>query len=483
MIPVQDLFASAPLLIIGGSILIALILEMVFDSQSSIVAWFSGSALLFTAYWSLYHLYDRGFAFNNMISISGRTQLLFFIVNFAAAVVVMFSMDYIKKIQTNYGEFYILLLSAVLGMMLIAAARDMVIVFIGLEQMSICFYVLAGFRRKNIKSNESAIKYFLLGSFATGFIVYGMALLYGASQTFSIPEYLAHVETLKSNPIFLLGSLLFVIGFTFKIAAVPFHMWVPDVYQGAPTNVTAFMSTAGKVSGFAALITFLSPFIDYSARTTGSAKFFMPFLATLSVLSMLYGAIVALSQSDVKRMLAYSSIAHAGYMLIGLSALSYEGVDGVLFYLVAYTLMNLGAFGIISILETQDEKMLKIEDFAGLSSRSPLLAAFLAVFLFALAGLPPFAGFFGKYFVFVSAVENGMTWLAIVGVISSVISVYFYLRIIVLMYFSKGENTEVVSVPKSALLGVFVVFIMFVIMSAFPQKFEGIIHTIGLLTY
>ena len=274
------------------------------------------------------------------------------------------------------------------------------------------------------------MKYFLLGAFATGFIVYGIALIYGAGGTTSISKIIEGFSGLTTNILFITGFILFLVGFSFKIAAVPFHMWVPDVYQGSSTTVAGFMSTTGKTAAFSVLILVLGAIF-----TDKIFNMFQTYFAVIAVLSMLTGSIIAIAQQNLKRMLAYSSIAHAGYMSIGLAAGNQSAESGIIFYLAAYVFMNLGAFTIISMIEGGDDSRLELDSYAGLNSKSPVLAAFMALFMFALAGIPPMAGFFGKYYVFISAIEADLTWLAILGVLSSVISVYFYIRVVIYMYF------------------------------------------------
>jgi NADH-quinone oxidoreductase subunit N len=264
--------------------------------------------------------------------------------------------------------------------------------------------------------------------------------------------------------------LLFLVGFSFKIAAFPFHMWVPDVYQGSGTTVAGLFSTGGKAAAFSAIIvTFFAVFSDQVQNT------FEPYLSAIAVLSMLFGSIVAIAQDDIKRMLAYSSISHAGYMTIGLAAGNYEGVAGIIFYLTAYTFMNLGAFGIVAIIEGKNETNLSINSYAGLASQHPMLSAMLAVFMFSLAGIPPFAGFFGKYYVFFAAIKADLVWLAIVGVFSSVISVYFYLRIVVLMYFKDAESEISLSNHSSGLLAVIISVLLVIVLGLAPGTIIDII--------
>ncbi|MFA6597980.1 MAG: NADH-quinone oxidoreductase subunit N [Ignavibacteriaceae bacterium] len=461
----NEIFMITPLLIISGGILLSLIVEMFYEKSEIILPWLSIALFVGTAYYSLLTAYQEGIVFHSMLAVGGLTHLFYFIFNFGAAIVVLLSIDHIKKVGIYYGEFYILMMSAVLGMMFLASAKDLVMVFIGLEQMSVCFYILTGFNRKRSSSNEAALKYFLLGAFASGFVVYGMALIYGSVGSLSIPAFSVYLMQGKPSIVFLVGLLLFVIGFSFKIAAVPFHMWVPDVYQGAPTTVTALMSTGGKAAAFSALIFVLIPVIGNLEK-----NIFSTLLSVLAAITMLYGAIVAISQTDLKRMLAYSSIAHAGYMIIGLASANQDGVTGIVFYLAAYTFMNLGAFGIISMIEAKDNSHVDLQSYTGLAAKYPMLAALLTIFMFALAGIPPFAGFFGKYFVFVSAIEANLTWLAIIGVISSAISAYFYLRVVVVMYFKSTDAPIEVEPSYQALLGIFISALLVIVMGLFPNS-------------
>lgn len=466
----QDLSNILPLLLIGGGILFSLVIEMFINKSEKLISLFSLLLFIFVAVYSIVNINNITVSFNSMIASGNAVNIFYFLFNFAAAIVTLISIDYIKKININYGEFYIILQSAVLGMMLLASARDLILVFVGLEQMSICFYVLAGFRRNIFSSIEASLKYFLLGAFATGFLVYGMALIYGSVHTLSIASIYLLFSTSNVNLIFITGVLFFIIGFSFKIAAVPFHQWVPDVYQGAPTNVAALMSTAGKAAAFSALIFVLFPILNGTNK-----NIFTNLLSIFSVLSMLYGSIVAIAQTDLKRMLAYSSIAHAGYMIIGIASGITLGIAGIIFYLLVYTFMNLGAFAVISIVEGKSEENLNLNSYAGLSSKFPFLAGMLALFLFALAGIPPLGGFFGKYYVFLAAIKSNLIWLAIVGVLSSAINVYFYLRVVVFMYF-KNSSTELDIInSKYTLIGIILCALVVVVMGFFPDSFINLI--------
>lgn len=476
MIPsLQDLFNILPPVIIGAGILIALTLEMFVKPAKKIIPHFAFLVFLFTAYYSLMTMDKETYSLNTLMSGGGLTNILYFIFTFGSAIVVLISYDFIRKKDIVSSEYYILLMSAVLGMMIMASAKDFLMVFLGLEQMSVCFYILAGINRRNLLSNEASLKYFLLGAFATGFIVYGIAFIYGASGSLSYLVITNAIVTGQNITFLTIGLLLFIIGFSFKIAAFPFHMWVPDVYQGAPTTVSAFMSTTGKTAAFAVLIALLLPLF-----TVGNYQIFGPVLSLLAALSMIYGSIVAIAQKDIKRMLAYSSIAHAGYMLIGIAAGIPAGSAGVIYYLLAYTFMNIGAFGIVAYLEGVEETNLHIEDYAGLANQKPVLAALLSLFMFALAGIPPLAGFFGKYYVFVAAIKGGLVWLALVGIVSSAISVYFYLRLVVYMYFRENSKTITVFDSSYSMLGIIIAALLVIIVGVFPNTVvELITHFIS----
>jgi NADH-quinone oxidoreductase subunit N len=460
---IQEFYSILPLVILGAVILISVVIEMYSESSEKILPWFSILAFGSVAVYSLLNLEQNLEVLQNALAVGGVVNIFWFIFNIGAALVCLLSVDYVKKYGMNYGEYYILIQSAVLGMMMMAGAKSLFMIFLGLEIMSVCFYVLAGVNRKKEKAIEASLKYFLLGAFATGFLVYGIALIYGSAHSTSIDVITAGFPEFSTNIIFLVGILLFLIGFSFKIAAFPFHMWVPDVYQGAPTTVSGLFSTIGKAAAFSAIIATLTALFSGENQTL-----FLPYLATLAVFSMLFGSIVAIAQTDIKRMLAYSSIAHAGYILIGLAAGTPTGIAGVIFYLTAYTFMNLAAFGIISIVEGENDANLSIESYAGLGSRKPFLAALLSIIMFALAGIPPLAGFFGKYYVFIAAIKSGLTWLAIIGIISSVISVYFYLRIVVLMYFREGEEKVLPAKSFSGMLGVIISVLLVIILGILP---------------
>ena len=355
----------------------------------------------------------------------------------AAGLAVLISDSYMEREGCHHGELYPLILFTVVGMMLMASGTDLMTIFLGLEVMSIALYVLAGFNRANKKSNEAGLKYFLLGSFSTGFMLYGMALIYGATGTtrlYKIAAIVGQMTLPSANILLVAGMLLMMIGFAFKIAAAPFHMWTPDVYEGAPTPLTAFMSAGPKAAGFAALLR-----IFLVALPTLQVEW-SQVLWVLAVLTMTVGNITALRQDNIKRVLAYSSIAHAGYALVGFAAGNGTGTAGILFYMLSYAFMNIGAFAVVILVSKKGETNGNVSDFAGLGFKRPILALAMTLFLFSLAGVPPAAGFIGKFYLFSGAIQKGYIWLAVIGVLNSAASVYYYLRIMVYMYFK--ESTE-----------------------------------------
>jgi NADH-quinone oxidoreductase subunit N len=356
---------------------------------------------------------------------------------------------YLEERRIHRAEYYPLLIFAAVGMNLLAASADLIMVFISLEILSLALYVLSGFARRDLNSQESAFKYFILGAFASAILLYGIALTYGLTGSTNIAAAgVAAASIASPGAIGLAAMALLIVGFGFKTALVPFHMWTPDVYQGAPTPVTGFMAAATKAAAFAA---FLRIFVGAFATMQWS---WVPVVWGLAAVTMIVGAVLAVVQTDVKRMLGYSAIAHAGYALIGLAAVSRDGVSGTLFYLFAYAVMSLGSFGILSLLERRSRKAVALDDLRGLGRRYPVLAGMMALFLLSLAGIPGTAGFMAKLAVFRAGLESGLTTLVIVAVVSSVIAAFFYLRVIVAM-FMEEETEEIAAQPEPGLtLGV-----------------------------
>jgi len=356
-----------------------------------------------------------------------------------AFVAIIFSRDYLSNISHYTTEFYTLIILSTSGMMILASAREFMSLFLGFEIMSISVYVMSAFQRESARSTEAGIKYLILGGFSSAILLYGIALLYGASGSIYFSEILLKYDA--SSPLFIAGSALVLVGFIFKIGAFPLHQWVPDVYEGAPMTATAFMSVGVKAAAFAILLRVIFEGL-YQMQVS-----IMPVLWIVAVFTMIVGNIAAITQKSIKRMLAYSSIAHAGYILVGVVA-AYGGrelgLGSVIYYLFAYTFMNLGAFGVLSYLSRDGKDCETFEDIAGLWNRRPFVALALGVFMFSLAGIPPTLGFFAKYRVFLSAVEAGFYWLAVIGILSSVVSAYYYLRVLVYAYMKE----ETVSFPS-----------------------------------
>ncbi len=442
------LFVTAPITFLAIVSLLVLLYEAVSKNSEGGSFWLSVLGLAVCAILSLSSIDLTGTVYA-MVNVGGVGSVFSALFAVAALITIVLSRDYLRNRGAGFGEFYLLVLFATIGMMLMATAADLIMIFLGLELMSICLYVLAGFMRFRQLSNESSLKYFLLGAFATGFLLFGIALLYGASGTTNLAEILGKYQALTTSSLFWIGAGLFLVGLSFKIGAVPFHMWIPDVYQGTPTTATGFMATGAKAAAFSAFVIF---FARPEFATSEKLKLV---LALLSAASMILGNIIAISQNNIKRMLAYSSIAHAGYMLAGLAACNMLGKEGVIFYLISYTFMNLGAFGVLSLIEENEEKNLTYDDYAGFGVSRPWLAALMAIFMFGLSGIPPFAGFFAKYYVFLAAIQGNLTWLAIVGVLMSLVSVYYYLRLVMVMYFRDGQKSsdKHISVPALVVLG------------------------------
>ncbi len=363
----------------------------------------------------------------------------------AAGLALLLALERTADFTQRPGAYVALLLLATAGMIVMAKASDFITIFLGLEIFSLSLYILVGFARRDARSSEAALKYFLLGAFASGFFLYGMALIYGATGSTNLADISMGIAPLSASlpfaPLLPIGMGLLLVGYGFKLALVPFHMWTPDVYQGAPTSVTAFMSVATKTAAFVSLIRVL-------AAVSSVEKPWLLALAGLAVVTMTLGNLAALRQTSLKRMLAYSSIAHAGYVLTGLAAGNERGFEGALYYLIAYTFMNLGAFAVIQAVQRRDRNDVTTEDVTGLSARRPALALLMAVFMFALTGMPPLAGFFGKLYVFSGAVEGGLAWLAVVGVLNSAIAAYYYLRVTVLMYMG-GSAPATTDIPRT----------------------------------
>jgi NADH-quinone oxidoreductase subunit N len=392
------------------------------------LGWLSFVGALVAIAASIYQTTAQGTGWFGMVRVDAFSIFFHVLIGGISALVILSSLDYLVSQKLRAGEYYSLILFGTVGMMLMSSAVELVLIFIALEISSISTYVLAGFRRRVASSTESSLKYFLLGSFATAFFLYGVALIFGATGSTSIYKI---ADTLRSGPIsglaYLAMALMFV-GIGFKVASAPFHVWTPDVYEGSPAPVVALMSTGPKAAAFAVLLRILFG----AMPSTGDAWFWLIWVS--AALSMTLGNIGALLQNNVKRMLAYSSIAHAGYILVAFAARNDIGIAAAIFYAAAYAAMNVGAFIVVSHFARSGERYVSIDDYAGLGYRSPMLAAVLSVFLLSLIGIPPTGGFFAKFYVFGAALKSDLVWLTVIGLINSAIAAYYYLRVMVVMY-------------------------------------------------
>ncbi len=397
-------------------------------------------------------------------------SLFFNMIFLAAGILTIFmSLDYLKKKENNHGEFYPLVLFATYGMMVMASTTNLLVIFLGLEIMSVSLYVLAGFARTQLRSTEAAIKYFLLGAFATGFTVLGIAFIYGVTGTFEINDVLTYFRQTPGIDAFLLiGAALLIVGLGFKVAAVPFHMWAADAYEGAPSPVTGFMSAGPKAAAFAAMLRIFSfGYQDFQAQLE-------PLFWVLAVATMIVGNIMALRQENFKRMLAFSSIAHAGYIMIALVVGTAEAASAAAFYLLCYALTNLGAFMIISLVDSSHahDEVATINDYAGLGRTRPFLGVLLLIFMISLAGFPPTAGFVGKLVLFKAALAQGYYALVVIAVINSLISVYYYLRVIVKMFMADKDVQPITvpALPAFLLLALIVAVVAVFAIGIFPHQ-------------
>ena len=437
-IPEIDLYLIAPEIIIAAFGFLVLLVDVFAPKgeKKGYLGVLSLIGVVIAFFYTLPLVGSDKTGFEGMFTSDGFAIFFKITILIIAFLTVLISMGYASREGIGFGEYYALILFATLGMMLMAAGTHLIVIFLGLETMSISIYILAGMLREDRRSVESAFKYFLLGAFATGFLLYGIAFLYGATGSLYLKDIASYIASKKllDNPMLLMSLAFLTIGFGFKIAAVPFHMWTPDVYEGAPTSITAFMATGVKAAGFSALIrVFFTALPEFRPDWTS-------IMWLIAVATMTVGNIIAISQNNIKRMLAYSSIAHAGYILVAFVAGNKSGTSGILFYLMAYAFMNLGAFTCVILLGKKGEENILITDYAGVGFKYPLLAASMTIFLLSMAGIPPLGGFMAKLYIFSAAVEAKFYWLAILGVLNSAISVYYYLRVTVLMYFRESER-------------------------------------------
>lgn len=448
-----------PELIMTGTALLLLMMELIFKNKAVLaLAGIAAAAAVLYMLPASHGITFNGMFVNDYYSIYFK---LIFIINLILTILI--SLRYIRRQKSEYGEYYSLLLFATAGMMLMASAKDLIMLYLGLELMALSTYILAGINRHDIKSNEAAMKYFLLGAFSSALLLFGISLLYGLTTTTDIYRIAEHLRNSEATLTLLLSMILIAAAFLFKIAAAPFHMWAPDVYEGAPTSVTAFMSVGPKAAGFAVIgrvfhIAFESVQTDWTV-----------ILMLVAVLTMAAGNILAIVQTNIKRMLAYSSIAHAGYMLLGIVAGTDEGLSAMMTYLLIYAFMNIGAFAIVILLEKGDE----LKDYEGLSKSHPLVAGIMLVFMFSLTGIPPTAGFIGKFNLFVAVVNAGYTWLAVIAVMFSSISAYYYLRVVRNMYMREMSEEAAIHPSPSIGIAICITVLMVFLIGIMPSVIIG----------
>ncbi|PYM95849.1 MAG: NADH-quinone oxidoreductase subunit N [Candidatus Rokuibacteriota bacterium] len=465
--PPISLAVLAPALIVMGAGCLVLLLDLLPPRASKVhlatVALLGVVAALLT---SLAAWGGRGRGFRDMVILDNYALFFHVVICYGAALIVLLSIDYLRRSGVESGEYYALVLFSTSGMLLLTSASDLIVVFLAIELMSLSLYVLSGLFKGRRQAGEASMKYFLLGAFASAFLLYGIALLYGATGTTNIDRIAAAAAAAPHDTLLIAGLGLLLVGFGFKISSAPFHMWAPDVYEGAPTSVTALIATGSKAAVFAVLVRLLLSGVR-AVQADWTAV-----LWVLAALTMTLGNVVAIAQSNLKRLLAYSSIAHVGYMLVGLVAGGAAGAGAVLFYLLAYTFTTAGTFGVITLCVRAGEEAVDVRDYAGLGRRHPVLAFALALLLLSLVGIPPLAGFVGKFYLFGAAVRAGFVWLTVLGVLNSAVAAYYYLRVIVTMYMQEPDGQSASVAPSFAGgLAVTIAVIGVVLLGLMPAPF------------
>lgn len=432
--------AILPLIVLTVWASVLLLVDLAIPAErKGLTAALAALGLLATLVVVLLRLGQSFVGFGGMIVVDGFSNFVTALLLVSGLAGIALAYDYLRRTGVERGEYYTLLLFSITGMILMGMSGDLIIIFLALELLSIPLYVLAGIAAPRLSSEEAAIKYFLLGAFASGFLVYGTALIYGATGSTNLTRVVETIQGGNYNlPLALVGAALVLSGLGFKVAVVPFHMWTPDVYHGAPSAVTAFMAVGAKTAGFAAL---LRIFVLAFSPVSGAL---WPVLWAVAAATMILGNVVAIAQNNMKRLLAYSSIAHAGYIMMALvpygqEQVAADSVASALFYLVAYALTNFAAWSVVIAVEQAGEKGLELSDYAGLGRKFPGLAAVMTVAMLSFTGVPPTLGFVGKFFLFRTVLEGGYNWLALIGVLTSLVSAYYYLRVVVVMYMQDGE--------------------------------------------
>ena len=501
--PNVNITAILPEMVVAAAGIVVMVYDSFFPRQRRVsgivsLAGLAISAILLAMMWTGG---QPASAFNGMIAHDGLRLAFSFVFLIVTALTILTSTVWVENEDIPVGEYHALLMFATFGMMLMASGNDLVVLFLGLETLSIATYVMAGFRKSDLKSNESAMKYFILGSFASAFLLYGMALIYGATGSTNITEIAAKAADPNFPALMLIGAAMMIIGFGFKAAVAPFHVWTPDVYEGAPSPVTGFMAAGPKAAAFASFLRVFIlgfPFVAGAQAAGYLHETWMTALSVIAILTMTVGNIAAILQNNIKRMLAYSSIAHAGYALVGFLGAGAAATVGerdaaiasVAFYMLAYAITNLGAFAIVTLVGQKNDRRTEFEDYNGIGFRSPVLSFTLTLFMLSLLGIPLTAGFMGKVLVFRPALEAGNTLLTIVvvaAVINTAISAYYYLRLVVVMFF-RERTTEWIEprmpagIAAALLITVLGVFYFGIFSDSVIEKFSRTTHTVGSVT-
>jgi NADH-quinone oxidoreductase subunit N len=458
-----DFYYILPEIVLTVGALVVLLIDLVFMDRDDLTFPASLVTLLGTAAVLFLFVGVDVTAARGLLAIDGFATIFKFLFLFAAVVTVLMSSAYLRVERVRAGEYYFLILTATLGMMFMASAVDLITLFIGLETMAVSFYILAGFLKPNQRSNEAAVKYYLLGAFSTGVLLYGMSLLYAVSGSTRLSEIAVAVGAQGSDGLTILAVILIGAGMGFKIAAVPFHMWAPDVYEGAPTPITAYLSVGSKAAAFAMLLRI------FAEGLSTIMPDWQVFFWWLAVLTMTVGNIAAITQSNIKRMLAYSSIAHSGYVLIGIVAGTSRGWTAAIVYLVVYAFMQLGAFAIVTMLRRRDVVGDELKDLSGLYARSPVAAIAMLVFMLSLGGIPPTAGFMGKIWIFGAAIDQGFIALAIIGVVNSAISLFYYIRVVVFMWIKDEVMGSEIAIEPAMATALGITLVGSILFGVYPQ--------------
>jgi len=476
-----NLIGALPAIALAAWAVILLILDLfVPKDRKQTTAWLAIGGIAFAFVANLLVFNNNSDAFSGLYRADAFTGMLNIAILGSSALGILLSMDYLKRTGMERGEYYVLILLATVGMMFMAGANDLIVVFVALELLSIPLYVLSAFRANDLKSEESGLKYFILGAFASAFYVYGAALIYGATGTTQLVEIFSSISAAVSGGgqsvvLLLLGSGLLLVGLGFKVAVVPFHTWTPDVYEGAPTPLVAFMSVGSKAAGFAALLRIMIVGLPtLMVEATDLVAAWQTTVWLIAAATLILGNFVALSQTNIKRLLAYSSIAHAGYIMMAVAAAGTPGVGdmaarGALIYILAYTFTNIGAFAVALAIEKNDGTGTDLKDFIGLSRSRPILALMMAVFMLSLTGIPLTGGFIGKWVVFQATLDAGLVPLAVIGVLTSVVSAFYYIRVVVNMYLADGEGDPAAGATPTVNWATYIAFAGTVLIGILPM--------------